>query len=148
MKAGIFHTGRVKNGKLLFDVVDFYNQEILALEGKNFVLTIKEKHKKPSNNQFGYYRGGILPVCYESEQFKHMDKKDDIHEYYFAPKFLSYKKEITVNGVLQTATRTRSLSELTSQEMSEFIERVLADCAEMGISVPPAESFYNKYYKQ
>ena len=148
MKYQIYHTGRVRNGKTIFDNVELYQQNLLELEGKEFSLIIKEKHKKPSNNQYGYYRGGILPVCYESEHFINMDKKDDIHEYYFAPKFLSYKKLVVIGGQTKEVSRVRSLADLSNKEMSEFIERVISDCYELGIEVMPAESFYNKYYQK
>lgn len=146
MNLQIRHYGRIKNGKLIFDIPSLYDDQLRELEGQNVVMHLKKRHEKPSVSQYGYYRGAILVACYESDMFMHYDNKDQIHELYFAPKFLSYV-------VLQPSTnkeipKTRSLADLTKEEMSVFMERVLADCAENGIEVPLPELFYNKYYQK
>lgn len=141
----INHYGRIKSGKLIFSIPDLYSQQLLELEGCDVVVNIKKRHKKPSNNQYGYYRGAILVACHQSEEFSWCDKKDDIHDIYFAPKFLSY----VVKGKRgQEVTLVRSLADITDEEMSDFITRVLADCDQMGIQIPSPESFYNKYYQK
>jgi len=148
MKLVVKHYGRIKAGKVIFDLPDLYRQQVLELEGQNVVMEIKKRHEKPTLSQYAYYRGGILIACYQSEMFSHFDNKDDIHEDYFAPKFLSYKKIVEVNGDKYEVVRIRSLAELSKEEMKEFIERVLADAAINSINVLPPESFYNKYYQK
>lgn len=146
MDLQIRHYGRVKNGKKIYDNPSLQDDQLRELEGCNFVEIIKKRHERPSTSQYGYYRGAILVACYESDMFMHYDNKDQIHTLYFAPKFLSYT-------VLQPKTNkeiqlTHSLADLTKEQMSVFMERVLADCAENGIEIPPSELFYNKYYNK
>lgn len=150
MKVQIRHYGRIKNGKLIFDIPDLYSQQILELEGCDIVMQIKKKHEKASLSQYGYYRGCILPLCYESEAFKGMNNKDEIHDYYFATKYLSYKKLIELPGKKPyESTSVRSLADVSKEEMTEFMSRVIADCeVELNIRIPLPELFYNKYYQK
>ena len=149
MKITIKHYGVIKNGRKIYDNPALYTDQIQSLEGKEFVEEIKEKHVKASNNQYNYYRGAILPTCHKSEMFGFFDKKDDIHDNYFAPMFLSYTVMVKLpNRKPYEQVKVRSLADLSVEEMSEFIERVIACCAENGISVPPPEMFYSKYYQK
>lgn len=149
MTPEIRHYGYVKNRKLIFKEPQLYNKAVESLEGKEFVLVIKKRHKSVSQNKFNYYFGGILAVLFHSEQFSHLDNKDQIHELYFAPKFLSYTKEITVNGVKKMVKGVRSLSDLSDEEMGKFIERVRIDCeTELGVEIYDPEVYYSKYYNK
>ncbi len=148
MNLEIKHYGRVINGRKEYFQPELYRDQLTALNGKNFVEIIKERHEKPSNNQYGYYRGAILITCYKTEMFSHMDNKDSIHEDYFAPKFLSYAKLVTVGGETTERFKVRSLADLTKDEMTEFITKVLAECAELNIEVSDPESYYQKYYQR
>jgi hypothetical protein len=149
MNPEIRHHGLIKNRKLIFQEPELYNKAVEALEGKEFTLTLKRKHKQVSHNKYAYYFGGILAVLYQTETFSHLDNKDQIHELYFAPKFLSYTKIIEINGVKQEVKGERSLSSLSDEEMGLFIERVIADCEnELSIEIYPPETYYSKYYNK
>lgn len=148
MKVQIKHYGKIKNGKKEYYNTDLYDQQMIALEGKEFVEIIKELHEKPTLSQYGYYRGGILPFCHQSEYFKHFDTKDDIHSLFFAKKYLSYTKLVALPNEQYEEKDTRSLADLDKSEMSEFIDRVIAWCYENNIHVPSSEEFYNKYYQR
>jgi len=147
MDLQIRHYGRVKNGKLIFDIPSLYDDQLRELEGQNIVMIIKKKHEKATLSQYGYYRGCILPLCYESEMFSSYDNKDEIHDVYFAPKFLSYKRLRPDDHNIEVTT-VKSLADLNKEDMTKFIERVIADCEMNGISVPPPELAYNKYYQK
>src|SRR5688572_22259529 len=125
MKLQINHYGHVEAGKLKLAIPDLYRQQLAELEGQEVVMVIKKKHKKPTNSQYGYYRGAILGTCFKTEHFNGLDKKDDIHDLYFAPKFLSYKQVVLMGGRKKGVIRVRSLADLTDEEMSEFISRCL-----------------------
>ncbi len=149
MKIEIRHYGRIRNGEVIYDIPTLYQQQLLELEGKDIVMTLKKRHEKPSRSQYNYYRGAILVACHKSDQFKHFDNKDEIHETYFAPKFLSYKKLVHIEGQRPyEVTLVRSLTELSKEEVSEFLERVLADLANNEIECPEPEDYYNKYYEK
>lgn len=146
MRIEMKHSGEVRNGVKYYDNPDLYRQQLQELEGKRFIEVIKEKHKTPSRGQYGYYRGGILATCHSSEMFAHFDTKDDIHTNYFAPKFLSYVVQVRIKNERYEIKKVRSLTELSEKEMAMFLERVIADCAELGIIVLTGEEYYNKYY--
>lgn len=148
MKLTIKHYGRVVEGRVEYYNYHLYKDQISALNGKEFVMEFKEKHIKPSTDQHGYYRGGILITCHKTEMFSHCDKKDDIHDDYFAPKFLGYVKVVTIGGKASEQFKVRSLSDLDKEEMTEFISRVIADCEMNGIKIPSPEEYYNKYYQR
>lgn len=149
MKVTIKHTGIIKNGRKIYDNPNLYTDQIISLEGKKFEEVIKEKHNEVTHNQYGYYRGAILPTCHKTEMFSYFDKKDDIHENYFAPLFLSYIVMVRLpNRKPYEQTKVRSLADLSKDEMTEFIERVLAHCVENNINCPPPEAYYQKYYQK
>jgi len=148
MKLLIKHYGKVLNGKKIYYNQPLYNQQLIQLEGKEFCEIIEERARKITVPQHNYYRGGILPACFESEMFNGFDKPDDIHTYYFSPKFLSYTKVINLpNGNKKEIIQYQSMADLTSKETSNFIERVLADCAENQIIILSPDEYYNKFYK-
>jgi len=146
MRIEVKHSGEVRGGVKYYDNPDLYRQQLQELEGKRFVEIIKEQHKKPTVNQNGFYRGGILPTCHSSEIFSHFDTKDDIHTNYFAPKFLSYVVQVQIKNERYEIKKVRSLTELSEKEFALFVERVLVECAELGIEVLDPSQYYNKYY--
>lgn len=148
MKISINHYGIVKDGRKIYHNQSLYDDQLRQLEGKPFVEVIKEVHKKPSHSQYGYYRGGILIACHQSEEFSHYDKKDDIHDEYFAPKYLSYTKLIDIDGNKYEITMIRSLADLSQDEMSLFMTKVLADCDQKGIVVLSPADYYSKFYNK
>lgn len=139
--------GNVKGGKVKFELPEYLDSILKQFESKRVEIKIKESKRNPSLNQYAYYYGIILPVCHKTEMFSSLDKPSDIHDEYFGPKFLSYRKLITINNKTKEVTRVRGLSELNIDEMSEFISRVMAECQNEGIDVPEAQKVVNRYYK-
>jgi len=148
MKLIIRHHGRIREGKLIWDIPKLYNQNILELEGQDITMEIKKRHRKATHSQYGYYRGAILGSCYQSEMFVTLSNKDEIHDLYFAPKFLSFVTLTNIGGIKKEVTRVRSLADLADDEMGMFIEKVLEECKELNIIIPPPENFYAKYYEK
>jgi hypothetical protein len=120
------------------------------LEGQEFEEITRKKTHSTTLNQNAYYRGVILNACYQSEMGSNYDKPDDIHDEYFAPRFLSYKKMIrNPDGTQREIEQVQSMSEMTTEETSAFIEKVLAVCAqEWGIHVAGPEDYYSKLYSK
>lgn len=142
----IKHYGYIKNGRKFYLDKDLYHQQLTSLEGKNFVEIIQERKKKTSLSQYAFYRGAILGAFFESEEFRHFDKADDIHEFYLAPKFLSYKKMIIVGDESIEVTLIRSMADLSRGETSELIERVIALAAEKEIEILSPDQYYEKSF--
>lgn len=142
----IKHQGKVVGGKIVHCNPDLYQQQLYELESKEIYILVKERHRKVTSSQQGFYRGGILPSCHNSEIFSYFDTKDDIHTNYFAPKFLSYIVPVKIKNEQYEVKKVRSLTELNDKEMSVFIERVLAECTELGILILSPEEYSNKNY--
>lgn len=149
MKIEVKHFGKVAdNGNLSFYHLNLWDDQRFSLRGKEFELILREKHKKPSVNQFGYYFGCILGVCLTCEQFSHYQTREEIHKDVFSPLFLSYKIKVVVGKKSWIKDVSRSLADLSKAETSEFIQNVLNFCAQEGIVVPEAESYVEKHYRE
>lgn len=144
------HYGQVKNGTLIHYNFPLYSQTLSSLEGKEFDLIIKEKHKRVSLDTHGYYRAGIVKECMNYEMFGGWSE-DDLHSF-FADMFLKYTKMLIVNHDNGTTTqreitRIQSTSELNQKEMNEFIDKVVQWLAEHEIIIQSPESYYLGKYK-
>jgi len=148
MNVQIKHYGTILNGRKTYFNQPLYDSQIQSLEGKQFVEIIQEVHRKPSVNSNNYYRGGILPTCYQAEMFSHFDNKDQVHSLYFAPKFLTHIEIVNIAGEQREVTITRSLADLNQEEMSEFITKVKADCHQMGLEIGEPADYFNKFYNK
>lgn len=147
MKVLVKHFGHVKGGQTIFLNQRLYKSQLDGLEGCEFELTIKKRTRKPTVDQGAYYRGGILGTCHDSEMFSHFENADMIHDEYFSPLFLSYKKLVTVGSKTLEITNIRSMADLDREETSKFIERVIAHCeSELGIHILTPEEYYSKHY--
>ncbi len=141
------HPAKIIRGKIETYNKSLWQHHIFSLEGKEVEIIIKEKQKKPTLDQFAYYRGGILGTCHRSEMFSYFDNQDQIHENYFAPKFLSYKQLVVFPNEKYEVTKIKSMSELNRKETAEFIDRVIADCEMNGIHILSPEEYYQTHYK-
>lgn len=149
MNVTIRHFGRVlPNGNISFYNVELWQEQRESLAGKEFELTIKERHKRPSVSQFGYYWGGILKTCLQHESFSHYTTVEELHKDVFQPMFLSYQVRIVVGKKKWDKTMVKSLTELNKKETSEFIDNVLNFVAQEGVLILPPEQYTDKYYRE
>ncbi len=147
IKPQIRHYGKVMNMRLTFHNKALWYQQLGALEGQEFELVIKKRHKPVTNDQYSFYYGGILTTCFESEIFSAFDKAADIHAY-FEDKFLSFTSMIIVGDVHKEIIRHRSLTTLNKTEMSEFIEKTIIHCInDLDIEILSPELYYTNLYK-
>lgn len=151
MKAPIYnHYGKIVNGKYVFYNPALHQKSLEMLEGKEFVLVLKEKFKKTSLDTHGYYRGGIILECMKYEMFGGWNE-DEIHDF-FAGMFLTYKKIKTLklpDGKISAKeiTNTISTGSLSQKEMNVFIESVIHWLANQGIVIHTPEEYYLGKYK-
>jgi hypothetical protein len=147
MKLLIKHYGKIINGKKIYYNQPLYNQQLISLEGKEFVEVIEEKHRNPSPDQHKFYRGGILGTCIQTEFFSNFPTEDAIHENFFAPMFLSYTQQVITPKESKIITKVRSTADLSKKEYSEFIEKVIGWCIENDIQIGSPEDYHSRYYK-
>lgn len=149
MNVQIRHFGRVlPNGNISFYNVELWQEQRESLAGKEFELTLKERHKRPSVSQFGYYWGGILKTCLQHESFSHYTTVEELHKDVFQPMFLSYQVRIVVGKKKWDKTMVKSLTELNKRETSEFIDNVLNFVAQEGVLILPPEQYTDRYYRE
>lgn len=145
----IKHFGRVlPNGNISFYNVDLWQEQRESLAGKEFELTIKERHKRPSVSQFGYYWGAILKTCLQNESFSHYTTVEELHKEVMAPMFLCYQIRVVVGKKKYDKHMVKSLTELNKKETSNFIDNVLNFVAQEGVIVLSPESYTDRYYRE
>ncbi len=142
-KVTLKHYGVITKGKEVFYNKPLYLEVISELEGKEFDLVIKEKHKKVSTDAHGYYRAGIIGECLKSEIFGGWDR-DEIHEF-FSDEFLTYTvtEKYLKNGatIYREKIKKTSTSELNSKEMFEYCEKCIRWCADNEIIIHTPEQY-------
>lgn len=131
-------TSPVKDGKVTGDIALRIRQMLALYEGKEVEITIRERKKRISQSQRGYFYAAIVPAfrlfyyengtLYDDPDMKHYLKKEvgKLTRTYLGP---DGKQE----------TRVRSLESLSKEEMSVFIEVCLQHAAEIGLMIPPSE---------
>lgn len=145
MSLVVRHYGKIENGKKVYFNPDLYKKQLDSLEGQEFEEVIKKRFRKVSTDQHAYYRAAILETAHQHEAFSHFNKADDIHEDVIAPMFLSHIKPIFLKGIRWDKLEVTSTSSLSKEEMSKFIEKVLAWLlVEFGIEVLSPEDYYLK----
>jgi hypothetical protein len=127
--APIFH-GRIEAGKLKLDHRDEFAALVKRLEGAEIELLLRRYRRRRSPNQSKYLHGVVIPVLaehcgYDPEEMKTALKLRFVRD-----------GDGEVNGL----PRVRSTADLTTAEMTEFIDRIRQLAAEMGCSIPsPSE---------
>ena len=148
-KVRIKHRGLISEGNMFhWDNPQQWDNQIKALRGKRFSIIIEEEHKPVTTSQHGYYRGGILPFLTTQEAFVGWEE-DEIHDRHFASLFLAYKKVIHHKDESVTEKPcVRSTASLSTNEMAEFITKVIVWCAAEGIEIPDSKDFYIQKYRE
>lgn len=148
MALTIRHYGKIENGKKTYYNSELYRQQIAELEGQEFEEVIKKRHRKMTNDQSAYYRGGVLGTIAKHDAFIHFNKPDDIHEDIIAPMFLGYTKMVKIRDEQWEKKMVRSTADLNKDEMREFIEKVISWAAiEFGIIILDSTQYYLTLHK-
>ncbi len=145
------HYGKIINGKKIYYNHDLYLESVKALEGFEFEEVLKEKHKKVSEDAFGYYYGGVIGEAMKYEMFGGWSK-DDIDDF-FSSLFLTYNKTLCLiddNGkqIFHTIKKVESKSSgFSSKKMKAFTDKCIQWLAENGIVVHSSEQYLAGKYK-
>jgi len=122
-------TAKVKGKSLTFNNPSLYSRHMQLFEdGDNVLVTIKRQSRSRSNRQNAYYWGVVLDII--AKDTGHTP--EELHEIYkrmfLKKKIINYKgKEFPVPG---------TTTDQDTNEFSEYIERIRAEAASMGILVP------------
>lgn len=138
------HYGKIVNGIKKYYNPELYKLNIQDLEGLEFEEVIKKKSKAKSTDQLGFYRAGIIRECLQYEMFIHFTE-NEIHEF-FTELFLSWNKSISVDGKNYLIKKITSVSDLSKEDMKNYIERCIHWCAEHNIIIKdPSQYELDKY---
>jgi hypothetical protein len=127
--------GYVKNGKLTLSSRRYFEEQLWKTEG-SVVLIIESLRSQRNLKQNAYYWGVVLPII--AEHTGHT--VNELHEIYkrqfLPPKIVTYK------GVAREIPA--STTELNVMEFADYLTRIIAEAASMGIVVPSSEEYHEE----
>lgn len=124
----VFYGRVLPGGLLVLDQPKAYAAHLRSLRGKHVEIVAKQRRQKRSNQANRFYWGHVLAELAEATGYT----KDEAHD---ALKFQFLREE--GDGPL---VKVRSTADLSVQEFSEYLERVMAFGAEtFGIVWMPQE---------
>lgn len=124
--------GRIDGGALRLDRVAFARQVARLGDGPVVVRVEREADRRTSEAN-AYYWGVVLKlIADETGQTPH-----DLHEYFKGQHLAQPILLVDRDGVIRhEATIGGSTSKLTTSEFYDYVERVRADAADLGIVIP------------
>ena len=128
----IRHYGKVEEGLTLFYNLPLYDRDIDSLEGKEFEVTIQEKHTDVSKDQHAFL-GVILTEALKNEVFGGWIR-DELRDF-LKEKYLAEKIVKEIRGEQVEIKVVPSLANISKKKMSWFIERCLEFMASEGIVI-------------
>ena len=140
MKA-VKHKGKVTDGELYLNNVEYYKLCLQEFEGKEIEVIVKEKEKDPTLRQYGYYFGVVLPTALKDETFGGWTKEE--LDAYLKNNFLQKTKLKILNNVPVELRYSPSKAIITKEEMTEFLNKVIIFLAQQGIIVPESHEYIN-----
>ena len=138
MKA-VKHKGKVTDGELYLNNVEYYNLCLKEFEGKEIEVIVKEKEKDPTLRQYGYYFGVVLPTALKDEIFGGWSKEE--LDAYLKSNFLQKTKLKIINNIPVELRYSPSKAIITKEEMTEFLNKVITFLAQQGVIVPESHEY-------
>lgn len=136
----MLYIGEVKNGKLPYKLSQEIGKYIATLCDCNVMIEIK-KWSKRSIQQNNYYRSLLTMVG--NELWYLPDEMHDVFKYMFLSERVEYER------IGWSIIASKSTSELSTKEFTDYIEAIIRWCAGEGIICPdPTEYLYQSYHKK
>jgi len=126
---------KVNKGSLALTNRPLFNDTIACLRDGDYIMEIKERKKKRSNSQNSYLWAVVNQmVCRRLIELGHDVDMEETHDFLKAS--FNYK-ELVNEDTGEVFKIPRGTSELSTEEFSEYIERVVRFGAEiLGIIIP------------
>lgn len=116
------------------------SKKLSKLNDCKVFVTIEKFYPKRSLKSNRYYWALLNQTLQVVADHLGYDNKEELHKD-FKDKFLSYKSINKLTG--EEVSKTKSTTELNSNEFTEYVEKVLKYCAEsFGIALQTPEEFY------
>ncbi len=103
-------------------------------EGHQVERLIRRVTKKPSKASHGYYRGVLLPIAEQWEDFRGW-LRSDIHGH-FKNLFLKEVKEMQMGTATIIIVDIANTDDISQKKMNQFIDNVRQFLSERGIQTP------------
>ena len=126
------HRGIIQNGKIKIFDRDRFRTWLNKFEDETRIeVIVKKEDKSRSTQQNRYYWGVVLRVIGDELGYD----PEELHDLF---KSMSLKKHIDFEG--KRYEIVRSTTSLTTDEMAEYIDKIIRWASEQGIEVPEAEN--------
>jgi hypothetical protein len=120
--------GFIKDGDLYLEREWQYQKLLTRLDGAEIELTIQKRRKPKSSQQNRYLHGVVIPIFADHLGYDNLEMREALKW-----RFLQVE-----TGKLPTV---RSIADLSSTEMTEFIDNIRRVAAEYGCDIPaPGEA--------
>lgn len=129
----LIHEGHKVDGRLVLKNPRWFKGMLQQTPDCPVVVTVERKKRSRSKEQMGYLWAVVYP--YIAEHTGHTP--EDLHDI-FKAKYLR-RKRVWRNGDVVIVGST---SDLSTNEMAEFITNIIVEANELGISVPPPDPAY------
>jgi len=106
--------GRTRNGRLLVDQREKFEAYLRGMSGAEIEIAVRRRRRARTLSQNDFYRAIVHLIAEYAG-----GEEEEVHE-----------------GLKLKFIKGRSTTELTTVEMSEYIDRCIQEAAEMGISLP------------
>lgn len=125
--------GRLKDGKLEFNNEPWFKGHLSLYDDAPVRILVERRTKSKTGEQRGYLWGVVYDYIAKHTGYS----PDELHEI-FKGKFL--KSKFAWRGF--DIFTVRGTSDMTSNEMAEFISKVILEANEMGIEIPEPDKAY------
>ncbi len=127
--------GVVKDGKIPHEMSLAIRDVIRRFEGKRLKVTIAKYKRQRSHRQNAYYWGVVIPYVLDMFiEYGNDVTKDDCHAYLKQHVGKLFKEVEGPGGEIQTIVR--SSTELSTGEWEDFMEKIRAWSAGVGLQIP------------
>lgn len=125
----------VKDGRVESDLREMMKQCVRQHEGKTIRISIKRFVRKATDNQHRFFHGPFLAKCVAMyHEVGNMELEEDDVKFLLKQQFGIKQKIRQPDG--SEATALKSLSEYTTIEIEQFMERIRVHHAPFGFALP------------
>lgn len=141
----VTYRGIVKTGEIHYYSPTQRRAQLALCEGMEVIETIEEIFDPNTQDQYGFYHGGIIRNgCMQHEQFGGWDEIDI--EELFEKMFLMEKKLKQLNGETVEIIHIQDVKKLGKRKMAAYLEKILNFLATLDIHIQePGEYIISKY---
>ena len=126
-------TGKVIGGEIIPDNPKYFIIQLSKWEGKR--VKIDEVKRGKTQGQLGYLFGLVYPLIAEHTGYTIEETHSIMKKLHLPRKFILWRgREIEL---------APSIKPSTSQELSEFITKVIMEAGEMSINIPPPDELHD-----